>query len=57
MAGQVLVTDRVYAAVEDGIDARSLGPRLLKGFVAPVEIYDIRSIVAESCRVHAGQKG
>jgi len=43
-AGQVLVTDRLYAAVGDVVDGQPLGARLLKGFDVPVEVYDVRGV-------------
>jgi adenylate cyclase len=53
-AGQVLVTDRLYAAVGDFVDGQPLGARLLKGFDAPVEVYDVRGVIAADARPPAG---
>ena len=44
-AGQVLVTKRLYAAVEDLVDVQPLGARSLKGFDAPVEVFDVRGVL------------
>jgi adenylate cyclase len=40
-AGEVLVTERLYAAVRDIVDAERLEPRPLKGFEAPVNVYNV----------------
>ena len=45
-AGQVLVTERLYGAVRDIMQAERLGPRRLKGFEAPLEVYDVRRVSA-----------
>jgi len=45
-AGQVLVTDRLYAAVGDVVEVERLGARRLKGFDVPVEVYDVRGVIA-----------
>jgi adenylate cyclase len=42
-AGQVLVTERLYAAVEDLVEVEPLGARRFKGFDVPVEVYDVRA--------------
>lgn len=43
-AGQTLVSRRVLSAVEDRVDAQSLGDLDLRGFSRPVTTYAIRSI-------------
>jgi class 3 adenylate cyclase/HAMP domain-containing protein len=40
-AGQILVTQRVHALVEDRIDAEPAGEVVLKGFVKPVVAYNV----------------
>jgi len=45
-AGQVLVTDRLDAAVGDVVEVEQLGARRLKGFDVPVEVYDARGMIA-----------
>ena len=44
-AGQVLVTKRLHAAVEDLVDAEPLGARRLKGLDTPVEVFDVRGVL------------
>ncbi|MGI8551190.1 MAG: adenylate/guanylate cyclase domain-containing protein [Dehalococcoidia bacterium] len=39
--GQILVSGRVYAAVEDLIEAAPVGERSLKGFQRPVPVYSV----------------
>jgi DNA-binding NarL/FixJ family response regulator len=39
--GQILVTQRVHAAVEDHVEAEPLGDRTLRGFVKPVPVYNV----------------
>lgn len=39
--GQILVTQRVYAAIEDLVEARSVGELELKGISRPMPAYDI----------------
>jgi class 3 adenylate cyclase/putative methionine-R-sulfoxide reductase with GAF domain len=39
--GQILVSQRLYAAVEDRIDARPVGEVELKGFMRPVAAFEI----------------
>jgi class 3 adenylate cyclase/CheY-like chemotaxis protein len=40
-AGQILVTERVYMAVEADVEAQPLGELALKGFVRPVPAYRV----------------
>jgi class 3 adenylate cyclase/CheY-like chemotaxis protein len=42
--GQVLISARVYAAVERAIDCESVGPLTLKGFARPVPAYDVATL-------------
>jgi class 3 adenylate cyclase len=42
-AGQTLISQRVYAAVEGRVEADAIGPLDLKGFGRPVEAYEVRS--------------
>jgi class 3 adenylate cyclase len=39
--GQILISARVHAAVEDAIDCEPVGPLTLKGFARPVPAYDL----------------
>jgi adenylate cyclase len=39
--GQILVTNRVHAAVEERVEARSLGDHEFKGLTRPVPLYEI----------------
>jgi DNA-binding response OmpR family regulator len=43
-AGQILVTQRLYAEVEDDVDAQSVGEFRLKGFQRPVPAFDVVGI-------------
>jgi adenylate cyclase len=40
-AGQILIPRRVYAAVEDLVDAAPVGELALKGFSRPIAAYDV----------------
>jgi class 3 adenylate cyclase len=42
--GQVLISRRVYSAVEELIEAEVMGELTLKGFSRPIPTYDVRSI-------------
>jgi adenylate cyclase len=42
--GQVLVPEHLHAAVRDIVEAERLGPRRLKGFEGPVELYNVRRV-------------
>jgi len=43
-AGQVLIGQRVYAAVDEAVDTTSLGSITLKGFVRPIPAYEVRAL-------------
>jgi class 3 adenylate cyclase len=43
-AGQTLVSQRVFAAVEDAVEAEPVGKLELKGFVRPVLAYEVRAL-------------
>src|SRR6187551_2012645 len=43
-AGQILVAQRLYAEVEDDVDAQSVGEFRLKGFQRPVPAFDVVGI-------------
>jgi class 3 adenylate cyclase/putative methionine-R-sulfoxide reductase with GAF domain len=45
-AGQTLITQRVFAAVEDAVDAQPVGEIELKGFGRPVAAYEVRALHA-----------
>jgi adenylate cyclase len=42
--GQTLISQRVYAAVEEAVDAREVGALELKGFGRPVPAYEVRGL-------------
>jgi adenylate cyclase len=42
--GQTLISQRVYAAVEEAIDAAEVGELALKGFGRPVPAYEVRAL-------------
>ena len=39
--GQILISQRIYAAVHDLVAAKEVGPLQLKGFHRPVVVYEI----------------
>jgi adenylate cyclase len=43
-AGQILISQRVYAAVDEKIDAEPVGEIELKGFRDPVGAYEVRGL-------------
>jgi class 3 adenylate cyclase len=43
-ASQILISQRVYAAVEDAVGAEPVGELALKGFGRPVAAYEVRAI-------------
>jgi class 3 adenylate cyclase len=45
-AGQTLISQRVFAAVEDALDARPVGELELKGFGRPVVAYEVSGLRA-----------
>ena len=45
-AGQTLISQRIYAAVEDTIDAEPVGEIELKGFGRSVGAYEVRGLRA-----------
>jgi adenylate cyclase len=51
--GQVLVSSRVAASVEDLIDADEVGPLALKGLSRPVPIWNVRGLKASAARQDA----
>ena len=53
-AGQVLVPEHLHAAVRDIVDAERLGPRRLKGFAGPVELYSVRRLTET---IRGGSRG
>ena len=42
--GQVLVTQRAHAVVEELVEARELGELTLAGFLKPVRAYDVAGV-------------
>jgi len=44
VGGQVLVGQRAYGAIEDAVDAESVGELDLKGFGRPISAYEIRGL-------------
>ena len=44
--GQILVTNRVHAAVEDRVEGRSLGDMEFKGLTRPVPVFEISALLA-----------
>jgi adenylate cyclase len=45
-AGQTLISQRVFAAVDDEVDARPVGELELKGFARPVAAYEVAALRA-----------
>ena len=48
--GQVLITQRLYAEVEERVEVRSVGEFRLKGFQRPVAAFDVLGIREEAVR-------
>jgi adenylate cyclase len=42
--GQILIGPRVYAAVEEAVDAVPVGDLELKGFGRPISAYEVREL-------------
>ena len=42
--GQILITQRLYAEVEDAVDAEPVGPFTLKGFKQPVAAFNVTAV-------------
>jgi adenylate cyclase len=40
-AGQILLSQRAYAALEDRVEAREVGPLELKGLARPMDVYEL----------------
>jgi len=45
--GQILIGQRVFAAVEEKVDAAPVGELDLKGFGRPVTAYEVRRLRAD----------
>ena len=43
---QILISQRVHAAVEHSVDAQSVGELELKGFLRPVAAYEVKGLKA-----------
>ena len=43
-SGQILISQRLFAAVEDAVDAVAVGELELKGFGRPVAAYEVRAL-------------
>jgi adenylate cyclase len=46
--GQILISQRVHAAVEHSVDAQSVGELELKGFGRPVTAYEVKGVVTSA---------
>ncbi len=44
-AGQTLISQRLYAAVEEAVEAEQVGELELKGFARPVVAYEVRGVL------------
>jgi class 3 adenylate cyclase len=55
--GQILVSNRVLAQVEDRVEAQPLGELTLKGFQRPVMAYDLVALRTSSAQPAAGGSG
>jgi len=51
--GQVLITQRLYAEIEDAIEAAPAGEFTLKGFNRPVAAFDVIAVRAAAARAQA----
>jgi class 3 adenylate cyclase len=45
--GQILISQRVYVALEDLLEAEPLGELSLKGFLQPVPVFNVRALKEE----------
>jgi class 3 adenylate cyclase len=54
-AGQVLIGQRVYGAVEEAVNATLIGELELKGFGRPFPTYEVRELRSDSHSVRAGR--
>jgi len=52
--GQILISARVAASVEDLIDAEEMGPLTLKGLARPVPIWSVRGLTSPGPREQSG---
>jgi class 3 adenylate cyclase len=46
--GQILISQRVHAAVEDSVDAQSVGELELKGFGRPIAAYEVTGVTTSA---------
>jgi len=44
LGGQILISQRVYMALEELLEAESLGGLALKGFLQPVPVFNVRAL-------------
>jgi adenylate cyclase len=54
-AGQVLIGQRVYGAVEEAVNATLIGELELKGFGRPIPTYEVRELRGDSHSAPAGR--
>jgi class 3 adenylate cyclase len=52
-ASQILITQRLYAEVEDDIEAESVGEFRLKGFQRPVAAFNVVAVRAKAAAGHS----
>ena len=45
--GQILISPRIFAAVEGVVDAAPAGELELKGFSRPIAAYEVRGLLAD----------
>ena len=45
-AGQILLSQRAYAALEGKVEARSVAELEVKGFARPVQAYELSGVTA-----------
>jgi len=44
--GQILVSQQVHAEIEPLVEAKSVGPLVLRGFAKPVAVFDVLGLRA-----------
>jgi class 3 adenylate cyclase len=52
--GQVLITQRVFTAVEDVVDTEPVGELVLKGFLEPQRVYSVLALKEQLAAVRGG---
>ena len=46
--GQILVSQQVHAEIEPLVEAKAIGPLVLRGFAKPVAVFDVLGLSARA---------